>query len=94
MGKSRSWGWLGFGEGREKKKRGRRKRKEAPRSRGKEETVNCVGGARGRGGLFWVFGKKATLKGVRSKSRGQESRGRHGRGALGGDAHVQFQASP
>jgi hypothetical protein len=39
--------------------------------------------------MFWVFGKKATLKGGgRRESRGQERRGRHGWGALGGDAHV------
>jgi hypothetical protein len=47
---------LGFGEGREKKKCGRRKGKEAPRSRGKEETVNCVGGGRRKRKSRFVLG--------------------------------------
>ncbi len=68
---------MGFGEGREKKKCGRRKGKEALRSRGKEETVNCVGGGggRGRGGWFWVFGKKATLKWGGGVSQGDKKVG-------------------
>jgi len=60
------WGSRGVGVGWGLARPGRRKGREAPRSRGKEETVNCVGGGggrRGRAGLFWVFGKKATLKG-------------------------------